>query len=159
MSKVSTGKIIKNDYAAFLLTIGGPISLAISGFAAVFSFIPGGRGQAGQAVDPQFARGMCVVAALLTVLLFALLAKRISRLKRIIGTGPRATATVREIGFFKDRGRVEFEYVHDGQQYQTRTAVMENKQTKALVSGSEIEVAMDPMNPEKALIVQLYCTT
>jgi len=105
MNRVSTGKIIKNDYAAFLLTIGGPIALAISGFAAVFSFIPGGRGQAGQAIDPQFAMGMCVVAALLTVLLFALLAKRISRLKRIIETGPRATATVTEIGFFNSLSR------------------------------------------------------
>ena len=28
MSQASTGKIIMNDYAAFLLTIGGPIALA-----------------------------------------------------------------------------------------------------------------------------------
>ena len=32
MSGISTAKVIKNDYAAFLMTVGGPISLAVWAF-------------------------------------------------------------------------------------------------------------------------------
>jgi hypothetical protein len=100
---------------------------------------------------------MCAVSVLLTMFLFFLLARRISRIKRILADGPRAEATVLDIDFEKDRGRVEFEYSHDGQKYKTATAIMKNKQTEELAAGDEIEVAVDPTNPRRALIVELYC--
>ena len=130
MKAVSTGKIIKNDYAAFLMTIGGP----------------------------QFAVGMIVVATILTVLLFVLLAKRIAKIKRILNTGPRATATITDISFFKDRGRVEFQYTNNSQEHNTGAAIMKNKQTETFTAGSQIEVVLDPERPSKAMIVELYCT-
>ena len=158
MKEISTGKVIKNDYAAFLMTIGGPIFLAISAFTAAFGLIPSVRGRGGQDVDPQFAVGMCVVAAILTVLLFVLLAKRIAKIKRILNTGPRVTATITDINFFKDRGRVEFQYTHDSHEHNTGAAIMKNKQTETFAVGSQIEVALDPEHPSKAMIVELYCT-
>ncbi|HUE71078.1 MAG TPA: DUF3592 domain-containing protein [Pirellulaceae bacterium] len=156
MHQVSTRKIILNDYVAFLLTIGGPIALAISAFTAVFGFIPSIRNRGGQEVDPQFIIGMCVVAVVLTLLLFFLLWRRIARIRNILATGPRTKAKVLGIGFFKDRGRIDFEYTHNGQQYATGTAVMKNQQTTSIAAGDEIEVALDPENPLKALIVHLY---
>jgi hypothetical protein len=157
MSQASTGKIIMNDYAAFLLTIGGPIALAISAFTAAFGFIPSIRHRGGQQVDPQFIMGMCVVAVVVTMLLFYMLSRRISRIKRILADGSRTKAKVLEIGFIKDRGRIEFEYTYGGQQHRTGTAVMKNKQTTAISPGDEIEVALDPVDPRRAFVVQLYC--
>ena len=61
MPQPSTRKIILNDYAAFLLTIGGPIALAVSAFTAAFGFIPSIRNRGGHEVDPQFIMGMCAV--------------------------------------------------------------------------------------------------
>jgi hypothetical protein len=158
MNRVSTGKIIKNDYAAFLMTIGGPIALAISAFTAFYGFVPHLRGRGGQEVDPQSAIVICVVAGLVTVLLLLMLAKRISRLKRILQTGSKLIATVTDVAFFKDRGRVEFHYIHDGEDIHAGTAIMKNKETEAIISGAQIEVAIDPANPKKALIVRLYCS-
>ncbi len=158
MNRVSTAKMVKNDYAAFLMTIGGPIALAISAFTAFYGFVPRLRGRGGQEVDPQSAVVICVVAGLVTVLLLFMLAKRISRLKRILQTGPRVVATVSDVAFFKDRGRVEFQYIQDGEDIHAGTAIMKNKETEAIIPGAQIEVAIDPENPKKALIVRLYCS-
>jgi hypothetical protein len=158
VNSVSTGRVIKNDFAAFVMTIGGPIFLAISVFAAVFGFLPEVRGRGGQDIDPRAALALCAVAGFVTVLLFAMLARRISRIKRVLQTGPRALATVSEIDFIKDRGRVEFQYTYNGEAHHAGMAIMKNQQTEAIATGSEIEVALDPANPGKALIVQLYCT-
>jgi hypothetical protein len=158
MRQPSIGKIILNDYASFLLAIGGPIALAITAFTAALGFIPRAGARGGRAVDPQFAAAACVFAVIITVLLLFLLARRISRIKRILAAGPRTKASVLDVGFFKDRGRIEFEYTHNGRQYTTGTAIMKNKQTTAISPGDEIEVAVDPDNPRKAFVVQLYCS-
>jgi hypothetical protein len=157
MPTPSLSRIILNDYGAFLLAIGGPIALVISAFTAAFGFIPSIRGRGGQEVDPQFMMGMCVVAGIITILLFFLLSRRISRIKRILIDGQRTRAKVLEISFFKDRGRIEFEYTHGDQQHKTGAAVMKNKVATAISPGDEVDVALDPDNSRKALVVQLYC--
>ena len=156
MSEISTLKVIKNDLGAFLLTIIGPIFLIISGYAAVTGGIPSFRGRGGGTVDSETGTALFVGAAILTVLLFLLLFRRISRLRRILSSGPRAQALVTGIEFVKDRGRVEFRYVHDGRQHDTGCAIMKNQSTEALTKDAKIEVAIDPANPGKALIVQLF---
>jgi hypothetical protein len=156
MAKVSPAKIIKNDYAALLLTIGGPILLVISGFSAVFGFLPGIRGRGGQQVESTFAFAACFVALCLTVLFFYLLAKRVAKIKRIISEGPRVEATITDIGFVKDRGRIEFRYSYGGTEYRTGSAVMKNRQTSALASGAKLEVAIDPNQLNKAVIPSLF---
>ncbi len=156
MSRISTLKVIKNDLGAFLLTIVGPVFLIISGYAAVTGGIPQFRRRGGGSVDPETATALFAASALLTVILFLLLFWRISRLKRILRTGPRAKALVTGIGFVKDRGRIEFRYVHDGRQHDTGCAIMKNATTQALTKGTQIEVAIDPAKPGKALIIELF---
>jgi hypothetical protein len=60
------------------------------------------------------------------------------------------------ISFIKDRGRIEFKYYYQGKNHQTGNAVMKNKYTETISVGDEIEVAIDPGKPRKALIVSLY---
>jgi hypothetical protein len=153
----STSKILLNDYAAFLLAIGGPIAIAVSALTAAFGFIPSIRNRGGQEVDAQFTVGMCVVAGVFAVLMFVLLLRRIAHIKRVLASGVRTSAKVLEVGFFKDRGRIEFEYTHHGQEHRTGIAVMKNKETTAISPGDEIELALEPENAAKAYVVQLYC--
>lgn len=156
MSEISTFKVIKNDFGAFLLTIIGPIFLGISGYAAVTGGIPEFRRRGGGSIDSETATALFIGSVILTVVLFLLLLWRISRLKRILRTGPRAKAVVTAIGFVKDRGRIEYRYVHDGRLHDTGSAIMKNQATQALAEDDQIEVAIDPTNPRKALIVQLF---
>jgi len=156
MHQVSIRKIILNDYAAFLMTVGGPVMLALSAFTALFGFIPRLRRRGGRVVDPELAQIFCVVAVILTVILLVQLARRIARTKAILVSGPRVKAKVLEIAFIKDRGRVEFEYTLDGRQYTTGTAIMKNKRTTAIHPGDELDAAIDRANPARAYLVDLY---
>lgn len=156
MQQVSIRKIILNDYAAFLLTVGGPVMLAISGFAAVFGFVPRFRRRGGRVVEPELAYVLCAAAIVATVILFVLLARRIARIKATLVSGPRVKAKVLGIAFIKDRGRVEFDYTLDGRQFTTGAAIMKNKQTTAISPGDEIEVAIDRADPTRAFVVDLY---
>ena len=156
MAEASIGKIIKNDYAAFLLVVGGPIALGIAGLTLALGFIPRARGAGGQEVHPQVVIAMGIVAIVITALLLALLARRVSWIKRVVRTGPKAQAVITAVAFFKDRGRVEFEYAHAGQTLRSGTAIMKNRQTESYASGVKIEVAIDLKNPLKALIIELY---
>jgi len=157
MHKVSLRKIILNDYAAFLLAIGGPISLVIPAFTAAFGFIPNIRNRGGNEVGPEFIVGMWAVAVLVTVFLFWLLVRRIARIKDVVTNGVRARAKVLWISFDKDRGRVEYEYAYQGLEYLRGTAIMKNKETEAIRIGDEIEVAFDHSAPKRAFIPRLYC--
>ncbi len=139
------------------MSIGGPILLAISAFAVLFGFIPRLRPRPVLEVDSQFVIVMSIATGVLTVVLLLLLARRVSRLKRVVEMGTRISATVADIGFFRDRGRVEFQYTYEGQEYRTGTVIMKNSQTQAIAAGAQIEVAIDPRKPGKVVIVQLYC--
>ena len=156
MSEISTIKVIKNDFGAFLLTIFGPIMLALSAYTAVTGVVPAYRRRGGGTIDPDTSSALFVGSAILTIVLFLLLLRRISRLKRILRTGPRALAMVTGIGFVKDRGRVEFRYVHEGRLHDSGSAIMKNPATQELAKGTQVEVALDPANPKKALIIQLF---
>ncbi|NLF32831.1 MAG: DUF3592 domain-containing protein [Planctomycetes bacterium] len=157
MKRIRTGRIILNDYPSFLLTIGGPVFLGVGAFVMIFGFIPPTRyGRGGQQVDPLFGFWAFATAAVVASLMLVLLAARLARMKAILTSGPRATATVLRIEFFRDRGRVEYEYVHEGRTIASGSAIMKNRTTSALSPGDDIEVAIDPARPNRALPVQLF---
>ncbi|MEM1179130.1 MAG: DUF3592 domain-containing protein [Acidobacteriota bacterium] len=157
MKTVSLVRTVKNDYLAFLLACGGPIFLLVAVVISVLGFIPS-LGPA-KNVDPELARLMLLGAGTLTAVLGLLLVLRISGIKALIQTGTAAQATVDHIGFFKDRGRVEFHYPHNGRSHRRGVAVMKNKQTQALAPGDEIDIVFDPDKPSRVLIVDLYCVS
>ncbi|MFC1851725.1 hypothetical protein ACFL27_16160 [candidate division CSSED10-310 bacterium] len=154
----SARAIIKNDSVAFLMLIGGPIFLAIGIFALVFGFLPDSDVLIGQQVNDTFAVSLCILAGILTVVLFVLLARRVSYFKTILLSGHRAVATIREIDFIKDRGWVVFEYEYQGHSYQTRATIMKNDLTRNISMGDELAIAINPDNPSQALLVILYCS-
>lgn len=157
MKEVSTWKIIKNDHRVFLMATGGPILLLFAGFAGAFRIVPSSMGRRWQEVDPQLLLVECIVALIISILLFCMLASRIANLKRILRTGKRTNATITDVNFYRARGRVDFQYTCDGQNHHASVAVMKNSQTTALACGAQIEVAVDPECPATAAIVLLYC--
>jgi hypothetical protein len=157
MSTTSNRIIILNDYAAFIMAITGPMALVVSACALLFGLIPRVRNRGGHDEVPfELSVGLFVASVILTAILFFFLSRRLARIKRIFAEGTRTKAKVVEVRFDKDRGRIEFEYPIDGQIHRTGNAIMKNKKTSSFALGDEIEVALDPENPRKALLVQLY---
>jgi hypothetical protein len=152
----STFKALKNDYACFLLAIGGPIALAIALFTLVSGVLPRTDGGA-QPVDPAFARLALAVAAVVSVAMGGMLLARLGRLRRTLTTGRVVEATIRDVWFMSDRGRIELEYEVDGRPHAAGRAVMKSGETERLKKGQRLQVIVDPARPDDPLPVMLFC--
>lgn len=64
--------------------------------------------------------------------------------------------TISRIDFYRDRGRVEFEYIYQGIAYTSGLSIMKNRRTAGYQPGDEVFVLVDRNNPRKALIKDLY---
>ena len=156
LRKVSTGRILKNDYPSLLMLICiGVIWVAAIG-GGIFGFLPKRRGGGTVEVDSTMMMILIVVAVIVTLMLGWLAAKRIDDIKRVIRVGPEVKGHIQSITFFKDRGRVEYEYQHKGQTYQSGNAIWKNRKTTRLQNGDEITLIVDPKNPSRAFIASLY---
>lgn len=156
MQSISVKRTILNDYAAFLLTITGPIFLVLSITGSVFGFLPEVKRPGSIPVTPQTALLGAVVSLVLTAVLFFFLFRRIARIRRIIQTGERVEGGITDIRFIKDRGRVSFRYLLNGEVVEGGAPVMKNATTLQLIPGTVVELALDPEDPSKAIVVELY---
>lgn len=156
MQSISVKRTILNDYAAFLLAITGPIFLVLSIAGGVFGFLPEVKRPGSIPVTPETALVGGVVSLALTAVLFYFLFRRIARIRRIIQTGNRVEGGITDVTFIKDRGRVNFRYVLNGQVLEGGAPVMKNATTLQLIPGTVVELALDPEDPSTAIVVELY---
>ncbi len=156
MQTISLKRTILNDYAAFLLTITGPIFLVLSIAGGIFGFLPEVKRPGSVPVTPDTALAGAVVSLVLTLFLLFFLYRRIARIRRIIQTGERVEGGITNISFFKDRGRVTFRYVLNGEVVEGGAPIMKNATTLQLIPGTVVELALDPEDTSKAIVVELY---
>ena len=156
MQSISVKRTILNDYAAFLLAITGPIFLVLSIAGGVFGFLPEVKRPGSIPVTPETAVVGAVLSLVLTVVLLFMLYRRIARVRRIIQTGERVEGGITDIRFIKDRGRVTFRYLLNGQVVEGGAPVMKNATTLQLIPGTVVELALDPEDPSRAIVVELY---
>lgn len=151
-----TSRILKNDYPSLLMLmfIGIMWVLAIGG--GVLGFLPKRRGGGTVEVDSTMMMVMIAIAVVVTVVFGWLSSKRIRDIKRIVNTGSEVIGRIQSIGFIKDRGRVEYDYVHDGKSYHAGNAIWKNRETTELREGDEIRLIVDPEKPTRAFIASLY---
>jgi hypothetical protein len=91
-----------------------------------------------------------------TLVALAVFAWRIQVFNTVFNDGLEATATISNVSFFRDRGRVEYIYTHQGQKYLGGNALHKVKQTQALQVGQQVVVMVDRNNPKRAFIRDLY---
>jgi hypothetical protein len=81
---------------------------------------------------------------------------RSSVLIALYDDGQETNAVVNDIGFFRDRGYIQYVYAQGGQKYQGRMQVMKNKFTRAYKIGDQIAVMVDRENPRRSMIKNLF---
>ncbi len=97
-----------------------------------------------------------IIFAVITVVALAVLIWRIQIFNSIFSDGIETTATINNVSFFRDRGRVEYVYTHQGQKYASGNAIHKVKQTLALKVGEQVVLVVDRNNPKRAFIRDLY---
>jgi len=96
------------------------------------------------------------IASVITFISALVLIWRIRLFFRIFGDGFKASATISNVSFYRDRGRVDYVYTHQGQKYASGNLVHKVKQTKIFKVGDEVVVMADRNKPKRAYIRDLY---
>lgn len=137
-------KIITIDYAALL---GFIFPVTMWGLYIVLLFLE-------KVKTTDFV--LPAIFAVITVLGIGVIGWRVRVFNSIFNDGIEATATISNISFFRDRGRVEYVYTYQGQKHVSGNAIHKVKQTQALKVGEQVIVMVDRNNPKQAFIRDLY---
>ncbi|MBN8583232.1 MAG: hypothetical protein J0L96_21385 [Anaerolineae bacterium] len=138
----STIKILWNDYVAFL--------------AAIFCLMAPGL----YIYDTYFANkpisNMLWITTAIFIVAFFFLIYRYFTILSLYNNGLEAKALITEIGFFRDRGIIKYNFQFNGQNHASHMRVMKNKKTTSYQVGMEIKVIVDRENPKRSLIKELF---
>ncbi len=100
--------------------------------------------------------GLPAIFAAITMAALGFLLWRIQLFNTIFSDGIETAATISNISFFRDRGRVEYIFIYQGQKYMGGNGIHKVKQTQALRVGQQVSVMVDRNNPKRAFIRDLY---
>ena len=154
-SKPSIWRIVQIDYIACLAVL---FPLAVWVLSVVLYYtggLPGVRGH-----DPVSAEeglpfflymGLIATAIGIPVLLW-----RVRTLLNLFARGQEVAGRLISVGFFRDRGRIEYAYDYQGQLFQGGNVVMRTARTTALSVGEQVVLLVDPIHPHRAVIRDLY---
>ena len=137
-------KMLANDYTV-LLTFVTPIALWVF-FLLVF-FLDD---------SSIISTNVPLIFGALTVMAVAVLVWRMRVINAIFEDGIETPGTITRIWFYRGRGSVNYSYAFQGQEYKSGNAVMRSKQTREIVIGQPVTLIVDPSNPKRALIRDLY---
>lgn len=140
-------RILMMDYAAFIGLSIAIIPCALLALSSVGTF--------GEQTEADLLVWSIIAAAGL-VLGLPILVYRIRSISRLFERAIEVPGRVSKVWFVKDRGRVEYTYSFRGQEFSSGKAVMKNRRTSDLQSGAGVVVIVDPDDPKKSLIRDLY---
>jgi len=140
----STLHIIQIDYMALL---GFLFPFGMWGFYLVLWILGN--------IDPSDLT-LPIIFAFITLLSVMVLIWRVQTINNIFADGLEAVATINNISFFRDRGRVDYVYTFQGQKYVGGNAIHKVKKTQSLQIGEQVIVMVDRNNPKQAYIRDLY---
>lgn len=153
--KPSLIRMIQSDYLALLGVLVPIVSFVLYVSVAYFGFFPGFRGH-----DPiQGTEGAPLFFYLFIagfVVGIPLATWRIHYIQQMFAKCEAVFGHVTSLSFFRDRGNVQYTYTFKDQEYHGANAIMKTARTQQLESGSQINLLVDPENPARALIRDLY---
>ena len=137
-------KIIIIDYAAFTAALFPIVMWGIYLMLLAMQEI-----QITNLAYPAIAAGITFVSILVLIW-------KIRQISMLFEDGLEVPATISNVFFFRDRGRVDYSFTYNGQKYITGNALHKVKQTSELRVGDSVTVLIDRNNPKRACIRDLY---
>lgn len=147
-------RIIQSDMIALIAAAVPLVALAMYIVIAYFGFFPGLRGR-----DPINADGAPLFLYSFIVALVVgvpLIIWRYRTIQEVFANGVEVEGQVTNLSFFRDRGRVDYTYVFQGQTFSGGNAIMKNSRTQALMLGRPVTLVVHKDNPKRALARDLY---
>ena len=148
-------KFIRYDYWS-LLCLLAPIVAWGMFMATSFGFSldrSKGSGAGGPFSESRFYLGAAIVTSCTC---FPLLVWRARSLSSVFRRGERVTGRIVNVWFVSGRGRIDYTYTFNGQEFTAGNATTKNEKTKSLENGQEVRLLVAPKNPERAVMEDLY---
>ena len=119
--------------------------------------IPGRRGGPDTPVAPEVATMVLACAMALILLLSAIVALRVARVRSLFDQGREVEASVRKVTYFRGaRQKLELEFELYGIPHKVSFFFLRSPRTPAFSEGTRISVLVDPANPKRAIPLTLY---
>jgi hypothetical protein len=144
-------RIIKTDYLSSLAVILPLIGFVLYVLTGVFGLHIIRRGE-----DVTYAPLFLRMALIATVIGVPLLFWRLKSIQSLFARAIEVPGTIVSANFHRGRGRIEFIYFVQGVEYSGGAAVQENATVSRLLSRDEAIVVVDPSNPKKAFLRDLF---
>jgi hypothetical protein len=157
MRKLPTARsILWTDNVCYTLTVIAPVCFVLALMVKLTGTVPGGRGKPDQPIDPQSATLILAGATALVLLLSAIVAARVARIRRLFDQGEEVEATVVKVSRFRGGGKLRLEFERAGTTYKVRSTYQRWARTPTFTEGTRIAVLVDRLNPKRAVPVALY---
>lgn len=153
-TRASLWWIILSDYLAQLAVLFPLVMWGIYVAAAVIGLpaLKPGRPPLTAEDSPQ----LLYMAVIFTIVGIPALIWRFRRFQSLFDCGQEVEGRVVRVWFYRGRGRVEFEYAYQDRLFKRSQAIASNRRTRRLRTETEVTVVVDPSNPGRAAIRQLY---
>jgi hypothetical protein len=145
----TTIRIIQNDYLAYTLVWIPPCLWLL--FAAA-DLLPGWLAAPVPSVDVTVLFGLAAASLFCALAL----AWRITTVRAIISEGAQVSAEITALWFFSNRGRVKYQYIYQGATYNTQCTLVKNERLRRLVTGDRVTLSVDPADPKRVFLLELY---
>lgn len=140
---LSLRRILINDYLAFL---GWAIPLMLWIVYLISVFV-------GRYGATSFFSYLALAATLAGPIVLLL---RVIYFRWMFAQGIEAPGKISEVSFTQDRGRVIYNYIHAGAEYRSANTLHRSADTRALRTGQNVTIMVDPRDPKRGLVKDLY---
>ena len=96
------------------------------------------------------------IAIAVTVVAIPVIIWRILYFLKIFEVGEEAAAEILGVSYYRSRGRVDFSYNYKGSEYTSGNLLLVGGRVRELAAGQEVVVIVDPENPKKAVIREMF---
>ncbi|MBS3072516.1 hypothetical protein J4477_01620 [Candidatus Pacearchaeota archaeon] len=152
-------KILLTDYTSFLAVMFPIAIFGMVTFIEVFGFFPDlkrGRPPLGTEAIPFFIQ----LGIITLVIGFLVIVFRTLKIKSYFDNGIEVKGKV--IGTWEwkvDRGRIYFTYQYKNLTYENNMFVHLHRMTKVFTKGKKVRILLNPNNPKKAIIEDIFVKT
>lgn len=138
------GRIVQVDYPALISLLAPLVTSAVYVGNQTFDFMP------------ERSRFFFWLATAAIVAGVPTLVWRLTLIRAVFERGVESIGVITSVRFYKDRGRVEFAYSVQEQRYESGNALNRTARTRELQEGHRVRLIVDPQNPRRAFLRDLY---
>jgi hypothetical protein len=99
---------------------------------------------------------LLLAAAVAAVIGLVILVWRVWTIRRIYARSVEVSGNLSEVAVVKDRAKLVFKFEYAGGAYECGCSVHLNRRSRKLKQGSAVAVLLDPADPRRALIRDLF---